>query len=133
MSAEPSYVDRRVLGIRYANEVNPCGDKVTIEILPRRETIVQYNKALGEAGMERLRFARVVNIGPRARLDDVNGANIKSGDVVLVGIFCGEDINGAAFTPGWNQYWLTDSRSDAHIVRDKEILAVVEGYEESGT
>ena len=126
-------VDRRILGIRYADEVRPCGDKVTIEILPRRELIVRYDKALGEPGMERVRFARVVNIGPKVHLDDADGRDCKPGDLLMVGIFCGEDINGTANKPGWNQYWMTDPHSDARIMRDKEAIAVVDDIEDRTT
>jgi len=117
-------VDHHSLGLRYADEVRPVGDKVSIEILPRREIILQLNKALGERGSERFRFARIAGIGPRA---DTCGANV--GDVVLVGIFCGEDVNGhGSDQPGWDQIWLSFPRADARIIRDKEIVALVEDY-----
>ena len=117
-------IDHRALGIRYADEVRPIGDKVAIEVLPRRETILLLDKALGERGSERFRFARVTGIGPRA-----DTCGVKAGDIILVGIFCGEDLNGhGADRPGWDSYWMSDARSDARVIRDKEIVALVEDY-----
>ena len=77
----------------------------TITILPREQSVIVLRRFLGDLGSQGYRKARVDEIGPEVK-------DVKPGDIVLVGRFCGLDL---------------DPEKDTRVVRETEIEAVLEG------
>jgi hypothetical protein len=77
---------------------------ILIRIIPREQKIIVLRRFLGDLGSQAYRRATGEEIGPEVQ-------DVKVGDVVLVGRFCGRDV---------------DPDLDTRIIRESEIEAVVE-------
>ncbi len=75
-----------------------------ITVLPREQSIIVLRKYMGSIGSIGYLKAKVDAVGPEV-------TDVKVGDTVLVGRFCGLDI---------------ESDNDVRCVRDSEIQAVIE-------